>query len=114
MDLDAIEEDSFVPAEPQNDTPEAQIAPSLRPSILIAVSDLIAAFDLKYSRVPSPTNLHLYAAAPPDTEVLANIIQASGTILNSLASHIPSQDPKYESRVKEYTKHAGQLLQVRM
>lgn len=115
MDLDAIEEDNFAVVEPQAEESsqnETHKLAQLRPSLLTAVSELIATFDEKYPTVPTPSALHPFSPTPPDTDILDSIIQVAGAITTSLASHVPATDPRFVTRAQEYTSHADTWLQV--
>lgn len=114
MDLDAIEEDTFLNVlEPEPDQSAKAPATQLRPSLLTTVSELIASFDEKYPAVPpAPSTLHPLAPAPPDTEVIENILHAVGVIATTLASHVPSGDDRYEKRSEDYTRNADSWLYV--
>ncbi|KAG8874941.1 hypothetical protein FRB97_005517 [Tulasnella sp. 331] len=113
MDLDAIEEDTFLNVEPEVDeaSKSTHKAIQLRPTLLSTISELIASFDEKYPTMPAPSNLHGFSPKPPDTEILESILHASGVIATTLASHIPSGDERYELRSREYTSHADAWFQ---
>ncbi|KAG8843775.1 hypothetical protein FRB96_003737 [Tulasnella sp. 330] len=113
MDLDAIEEDTFLNVEPEVDeaSKSTHKATQLRPTLLSTISELITSFDEKYPTMPAPSNLHGFSPKPPDTEILESILHASGVIATTLASHIPSGDERYELRSREYTSHADAWFQ---
>lgn len=115
MDLDSIEEDFVAidvqPEEPQGD---AQPAVSLRPSLIMALSELIATFDEKYPVIPSAGDLHPFSPTPPDTDVLDSILRVAPMITASLASVAQTKiPPRFILRTKEYTNHADTWLKVR-
>lgn len=114
MDLDAIEEDTFLNVEPDVDeaSKSSQKATQLRPTLLSTISELITSFDEKYPKTPAPSTLHGFSPKPPDTEILESILHASGVIATTLASHIPSGDERHELRSREYTNHADAWFQV--
>ncbi|KAG8908021.1 hypothetical protein FRB99_000839 [Tulasnella sp. 403] len=117
MDLDDIADDTFAPPEPQpEETRPAEPQPEvqLRPSLLTAVSELIASFDEKYPTAPAPSHLHPFSPNPPDTEILETILQVAGIVTGSLAGHTQSTDPRFVTRAQEYTNHAGSWLLPQM
>ncbi|KAG8980417.1 hypothetical protein FRC05_006048 [Tulasnella sp. 425] len=114
MDLDSIEEDFVAidvqPEEPQGD---AQPAVSLRPSLIMALSELIATFDEKYPVIPSAGDLHPFSPTPPDTDVLDSILRVAPMITASLASVAQTKiPPRFILRTKEYTNHADTWLKL--
>ena len=113
MDLDYIEDDDFQTAEPAEEPEKAQQTTQLRPTLLTAVSELLATFDEKYPALPAAPFLHPFSPTPPDTDVLESISHIVGVISNCLAGHVSSQDSRYVTRTQEYTTHADSWLQVR-
>lgn len=114
MDLDFIEEDNFQVTEPQTEDAAQSAQPSiqLKPTLLSAVSELLVSFDEKYPTLPSAPSLHPFSLTPPDTEVLENISHMTGVLANCLAGHVTSADPRYVTRMQEYTNHADAWFQV--
>ncbi|KAG9018090.1 hypothetical protein FRB90_012328 [Tulasnella sp. 427] len=112
MDLDSIEED-FVAVDVQPEEPQADAQPAipLRPSLITALSELIATFDEKYPTIPPAGSLHPFSPTPPDTEVLESILRVAPMITASLASVAQANiHPRFILRTKEYTNHADAWL----
>ncbi|KAG8911224.1 hypothetical protein FRC01_005836 [Tulasnella sp. 417] len=112
MDLDSIEED-FVAVDVQPEEPQADPQPAipLRPSLIMALSQLIANFDEKYPVIPPTSDLHPFSPMPPDTDVLESILRVMPMVTASVASVAQANiHPRFILRAKEYTNHADAWL----
>ncbi|KAG9046628.1 hypothetical protein FS837_003950 [Tulasnella sp. UAMH 9824] len=112
MDLDSIEED-FVAVDVQPEEPQADAQPAipLRPSLITALSELIATFDEKYPVIPPASDLHPFSPTPPDTDILESILRVTPMITASVASVAQANiHPRFILRTKEYTNHADTWL----